>query len=271
MYKYKYALIDANYILRRNTEAICKGSSELISASKIVDSFHTSIRKLKRDVGFDIPLLLFDKSPYKKSEHLPEYKGDRVYITEDYVKELLKNNPNMNVTELMDLYREANKNKQSMIAKYTLVKYPTDNGISIIKRGYEADDLAYLIGLKLKSKDYKSVLLSSDSDWITFINDNVDYMTLKLNPKSNIQDQWKVTSEEFKIPIYDLGILAELYYYSHNNIEVYKNKYPEVSYKDFCMSMFNSIDNIPDYSTYKGYYDGMNMNKWVDDIEVNLE
>ena len=89
MYKYKYALIDANYILRRNTEAICKDSSELIAASKIVDSFHTSIRKLmntKKKTAICMQftaLLLKDFAVCKLNNSETNTVSKKKFLTED--------------------------------------------------------------------------------------------------------------------------------------------------------------------------------------------
>ena len=74
-YKYEYGIIDGQYILRRNFAAMTKDTK--ITANELIQSFIISIIKLKRDHNFKKPIILFDKTPYKKSEGLKAYKGNR--------------------------------------------------------------------------------------------------------------------------------------------------------------------------------------------------
>lgn len=275
---YKYALIDANFILKRNCEAKYSHLLGGITASDIIFSFNQSINKLKREIGFENALLLFDKFPYYKSAFLPAYKGDRVYVNEEYVNKFTRENPDADQATIFNLQNEAIKNRECIKAKYEIIRTRVPNRRSVIKTGFEADDLAYILSYRLKDKPYKSVLLATDSDWITFTNPNVDYLSVKKDKetgeyitKSDTVRDLKLIACALKIPLYDLGILNELYLTSHNNIETYRTLHPEVKYKDFCQAIYNSENRIPDYETYKSYYDGMNMRSHAREIEVFLE
>lgn len=278
MNQYKYALIDANFILKRNCEAVFRGLQGGISKDDIIKSFNQSVNKLQREIGFNHGLLLFDKFPYYKSAFLPEYKGDRVYINEEYLENYMKENPNPDPMELYNIQNQVTKNRECIRAKYEIINTRRFDRTPVIKKGFEADDLAYILACKLRDKPYRSILIATDSDWLTFTNPQVDYISMKKDretgeyiTKAKTINTLKLISNALKIQLYDIGILNELFLESHNNIQTYRDKHPEVKYRDFCEAMYNSEDKVPDYTEYKSYYDGMYMRSHANEIEVKLE
>lgn len=270
---YRYGLIDAQYILRRNA-AVLKNNG--FTVEELRKSFLQSIRKMKREIGFSIPVLLFDKSPYKKSAAFPAYKSDRIYYTDKYLEE---HKEELSEHEIEVIKEEIDFNIKVMKVKYGLIDDPGE-GISYLKSGYEADDLAYILACKLANDTesvnviLKSVLISVDNDWNTLTNSKVDFITPKMDTRLGIRQIWSEISRRLDIPVYELGLCNELYNSSHNNIATYKGTItPEgkvISFEEFSKSMFLSIDTIPKYEEYKKYFDAMNMNQYIDDIKLKL-
>lgn len=270
---YRYGLIDAQYILRRNA-AVMKNNG--FTESELRRSFLQSIKKMQREIGFMTPVLLFDKSPYKKSAAFPAYKSDRIYYTDQYLEE---HKDELSEHEIEVIKSEIDFNTKVQKVKYGLVNDPGD-GISYLKSGYEADDLAYILANKIANDSesinlvLKSILISVDNDWNTFTNKRVDFITPRMDLRLDVRNRWTELSKQLDIPIYELGLCNELFNHSHNNIDTYKGTTtPEgnvVTFKDFSTSMYLSEDNIPRYEEYKKYFDAMNMNQYMDDIKLKL-
>lgn len=281
MEPYKYAFIDGNYILKRNGAAMSKGGSIKIEEDQLKKSFYSSIARINRelatiinsDIGFEKAILLFDRYPYRKSAAFPAYKGNRVYYTKDYIKEhyaeLLEEG------KLEEAANQADFNEKMMHVKYDILWHPEYNHKTLGIKGFEADDLAYLLAKSVENKPYKSIVISVDRDWNTFVNDNVDFITPPggkwgMSRREDELTRDQLIASEFEVPIYELGILNELYNSSHNNIDVYKTIHPEIKYKDFCRAMYKGDIEIPDMDIYKCYYNAMNMNQYLEEFN-NLD
>lgn len=267
MSDYKYAIIDSDYILKRNCAAISKGGNGWTEHDLRV-SFERSINKMKREIGFEKAILVFDRSPYKKTAVLPAYKGNRVYYTKEWCEE---HKDSLSEEEYQNALAQAEFNEKKMHVKYDIIWNPPEGVETLAIKTWEADDLAFILADRLKDKPYKSVVVSIDNDWTSFANDQVDFMTPKYDKREEDIAKFKAQEKVSGIPMYELGILRELYHYSHNAIDVYKSIHPEVKYRDFCESMYYSKNNIPDYETYKKYFDGMNMRKYSDEVEFKLD
>lgn len=275
MNNYKYAFIDANFILKRNAAAMFKGNP--IPEEDLTRSFYQSISRIDKELGkvigtehgFETGILLFDRYPYRKSSVFPAYKGDRVYYTKDYIKEHF--DELLDSGRLVQVSNEAEHNERVMHVKYNIIWHPIDNYRTLGIKGFEADDLAYLLSRVVIDKPYKSILISIDNDWNTFVNDNVDFITppgrYPMDRREGKINANKLVSEEYGIPTYDLGILDELYTKSHNNIDTYKSLHSEINHRDFCEAMYNEHDTIPDYETYYKYYSSMKMDQYLDEFK----
>jgi len=209
---YKYALIDAQYILTRNFHQAKKNPN--FSQQELVKSFFYSIVKLVReDLKCDKVVLLWDKYPYHKSTMLEDFKGDRVYHDE---KDLEK--PDLTDEERARIAESIRLNKIKGAAKYFILTNLGNFGMpSFMKKGYEADDLAYLFSKNYK-EEKKSVIVSADSDWTSMTSDKVDHYMTKRKVFYTYQYGIEKTSADNVTDLYELMTIHASLFGSHNNL-----------------------------------------------------
>lgn len=163
--QYEFGFIDGSIILSRNFHAmkpLLKRSD--YGAEQLAKSVLQSIFKIARErIQCERYFLLWDKKPYWKTEMLKndvgksEYKTNRPKESEDLIEKLGN-------------------------AKMLLMCYAGKLGLTSIQyQGWEADDLAYLASRQCKTRDKKSVLLSFDSDWISWVGPMTDYYNIQRN------------------------------------------------------------------------------------------
>lgn len=161
--EYEYGFIDGSIILVRNFHAM----KRLLSQDKYGQEYLTrsvlqSIFKIAREkLKCDRYIILWDKKPYWKTEFLKEdmgvseYKADRKQEDKTLIQKLGK-------------------------SKYFLMSEAPKIGLSQVQiKGWEADDLAYLACKQCEGRPNKSVIISFDSDWISWIGPNTDYYNIK--------------------------------------------------------------------------------------------
>lgn len=164
---YEFGFIDGSIILRRNLSSM-QGwllKSKKYGQEMVVKSVLQSIFKIQRDfLKCERYFILWDKKPYHKEKIIKditkkesEYKADRAKLSDRYL-------------ELMGS------------AKLAIMTYLSDIGITSVQfPGWEADDLAYLASLQVLGRSKKSVIISYDSDWYYWVDDNTDYYNINQN------------------------------------------------------------------------------------------
>jgi len=197
--KYKAIIVDAQLVLTRSF-SITK-NYRTWTEYDVVRNFFYSISSMLRDHHGPVErvILCWDKRPYHKDNLLGgTYKGSRSYITEDDsntelvitdqdVKDIeyyldQKEKPER-PQEFLDLVKEyevrkvLEENRKKGLAKYYILKNFHDYGmISIIKDGWEADDIAYICANICEEINYNSAVYTVDGDWEFFTNPVVDYI-----------------------------------------------------------------------------------------------
>lgn len=282
MAQYKYAFFDAQLILVRTVKALQGGSPDGICRRQdILRTFLYSVFKVIREVGCDRPFLLWDSSPYHKTTILndmlgeSQYKADRWYASEDDVadmklkirtltadiQDLINHDPEdsriAELTSELESLKSTVKQAELQIANFKVrqdVKYSIIGELgrfgltSIIKKGWEADDLAYLLCKQVEHCDKPSLVITTDTDWEYWINPNC--------VKYNNYSRKFVTYDEVRArhkkifdahPDWDL-FKAKSYldtlYGSHNNLS--KTLNPEWSGRDIDDILTNSDEAFTD-------------------------
>jgi len=278
---YKYMIIDSNFILRRNYSCIVRGTFN--NYEQLVESFLLSIHKLVDKVPTENVVLVWDKSPYLKVEAIKQYKKDRKYSNEGDIIEIdkkiseAKTDEEKKKLEHDKLVIERNIIHEGyyMHAKNSIAsKLKDTNYHSTILRGYEADDLAYLMAQRIHNdKLGNAVLVSIDNDWCNFVNPSVDYYKLGRgkNPpkwvKYDSSNPLYNRAVELDVSMYESGCCRELYLGGHNNVPAYPHR-EEVSFQDFCNALVKNIGTIPDQDEYAEYYRVLNTHTY-DNSEVH--
>lgn len=288
-YVYKYGLIDAQYILMRNKNMLSSQYyPDPIPKDKLLVITIQSFMKLKRDNRFKYPLLLWDKSPYHKSRVVSEYKGDRYIESEDDITRLQDELVKVSDPKEQEKIKEKIRKIEVGMANFSTlqdIKYGLLNDewssygfTSVLKGGYEADDLAYMIAKRI-SADYKigdknstAVLLTADKDWINFQLPGVTFIsTYNGSNYPELYDEYinlakKVDSysrENYGVPIllsrYQYGILQELLGASHNNAGIWTHSFKEIPEVEVISRLLCKDTTLPDYELLSKCYESMNM------------
>jgi len=208
--RYKYAFIDAQILLTTGVYAIQSQYKDgKIQQNELLRMFILSVFKIIREVQCERPYLVWDSSPYHKNAILKQllgqddYKGDRGYKTEDditkanneiskleeRISKLQAEDPLLHEAEIAELndqiakFRKQINNIEVQIhnfkvrseTKYFIIDKLQNFGItSIIKKGWEADDIITLLADYCNENKTKAVLVSKDSDYDFMLNPYVD-------------------------------------------------------------------------------------------------
>lgn len=266
MNKYKYMFIDAQILLTTGQYAVMHEVKDgRIKRESLLRMFILSVFKLVREVGVDRPFLVWDSSPYHKSKilkeliHQEDYKGDRGYKTadditdlnaqisktEERIAQLKAEDPILNEAEINELEDSINKYKAEIEridvqihnfrvrseVKYFIIKELQKFGFtSIIKRGYEADDIITMLSDWCNTNKYRAVIVSKDSDYDFMLNPYVDkYNQLcrtkptpeNPNPKWTTYDQvikywWWIPRDFPDKKLYEVKGIMDSAWGSHN-------------------------------------------------------
>lgn len=282
---YKFAFFDAQLILVRTIKALSPRSPEgIVKREDVMRTFLYSIFKVVREKGVDRPVLLWDSSPYHKKDilesFLPEshYKADRwiqedigelkdkiaqlgiqidslrgVPESEEQIAKLEKEIANINQRIKNQIADTANFEIRQDIKYYFINELGKYGMSSVIKKGWEADDIAYLYANLVKPDPRKSLVVTTDTDWEYWINDNVD----KYNNYSGIittAEEVRKRHEDVlsKFPEWDLFKLKmylDVCYGSHNNL------YRTLNEKSKGKKLWEILDNLDEYIEDKNMYD----------------
>lgn len=226
---YDYCIVDCQYFLARNYFAILSNFDKLPDNgwAMIATSVIRSLIKLRDSLEFRKMILVWDTYPYIKHQLLQgDYKSGRSYTTDEDVEEC------EDPEEKARLEIDAFNLKQRGQAKWLLKDLSKFGLPSFYKKGYEADDLAYIISNRVKELGHSAVIVSIDSDWNYWINENVDWYSPKRGLKT-----YKETLAELGLP-HDLSLfeykrLYDSFYGSHNDY------YQTVTDENWNMSFLN--------------------------------
>ena len=274
MSKYDLGIIDGQYVLRRNMSIQASGGKK-VNQNLLEKSFLQSMMKLKRDFDFDKIIICFDKRPYLKEQGVEEYKGDRHYENQDDVnainEELMFESDPEKIQQLEDKLAETEtKSYNNLIsgkAKYDLIGNISELGFyCMMKKGWEADDLSFAVCEKCRQLDLSAILITSDKDWVSFRSKKIFYATPKGNTRLE-HAKWLVgLCKSTQVPVYDIGILSELYGLSHNHAGAYEFS-ESVSLEEFIHKIYYKDSSLPGFDEYYKRYNAFNMRNYLPDIE----
>lgn len=125
---------------------------------------------------------------------------------------------------------------------------------SFYKKGYEADDLAYLMANKIQELNSTALLISIDNDWNYWINANTDWYS----PNRGVVT-YKETLDELKLPkglsLFDYKRHYDSFYGSHNDYwQTVKQENYDRTFLDFYDEFCKSADQkelFDDYELFK--------------------
>lgn len=237
----------------------------------IVQSLVWSFAKIAREhVDCDRCILLWDKSPYFKERILPDFKGHRRRITQEDLELFdVESDPigYLNLREQLRVEGVKNEAKYWSINNLYKIGFP-----SIIRGGYEADDLAYLFSEEVKNDDRKCIICSVDSDWKFWINKNVDLynpVKRKFITYENVWDELGDKVKNLGISLFDVKCYLDSLYNSHNNLK----STTKCRWKDFSKVVSNILNGdyslIDDMETFEKNMKSFNIASYpgVDDVK----
>jgi hypothetical protein len=289
--KYKIIAFDAQYFLHRNFEAL-KSRTAMSWADTFIKSedgrkgnvsylitkfefdehdlvrqfFWTIAKTVREKFKTHRIILLWDYPPYHKLKWIPDYKGSRVHHSQDLLDEWdIDKDPQGYLQEKEYVRLEKIKNK----AKWWIIDNLKYAGMpSLIFKGYEADDLAYLFSNKVNIEDHCGIC-SCDSDWMSWISNKVDWLSFnkaEVWTLQDVYDDWDNVCNDLGITLYEAKAYFDSTQGGHNDLgncecelgwgefrqlvtELKNNDYSHIKYKDIFINNMNTfnIDKYPDY------------------------
>lgn len=286
---YKWGLLDGTFFLRRNYMAAKRNADSFIKSGykPLVRSFLSTIFNYQKQFKFEVPIIAWDRSPYKKMEVIEKYKADRHYTTKkdvESIDEKIANAKNDEEREKLlkkkvAIEKDLKCEEIFQHAKASILKHLNGTGIHCIRiQGYEADDIAYLFSqliLNKEENDKRGLLISIDGDWRTFINEKVDYYKEVRNRKSKSGSLYTLDNSKFindaneaGCTLYEMGNLREIYTGGHNNVlgvdpnvKGY-NHQKEINMIQFARAIKNQNETLPDYKFYREIFEALNINNY---------
>lgn len=209
MNRYKYIFIDAQILLTTGVYVVGDPKTGKIKKEDLLRMFLYSIFKIVREVPCDRPFLVWDSSPYHKNKILidllgvDDYKGDRGYKTAedidiikkkisettDKIEYLRSTDPIINdsqiseleeqvshwLVEITNIERQIHNFQVRSETKYFIIDKLKDFGFtSIIKKGWECDDICTLLADYCGNSKERICLISKDSDYDFMLNEYTD-------------------------------------------------------------------------------------------------
>lgn len=230
---YEFGFIDGNIILRRNLSMFKSLIEEgKVGAEYLMGSILCSILKIAREsLNCERYFILWDKKPYYKTLILQEGVGKSEYKT---------NRPT-----------ESDKVAECMgKAKYLILCNAGKFGLTSVQyKGWEADDMAYLASCQVIGRPKKSVLISYDSDWESWMGPNTDYYNLWHDYVKTF-DQMKISRPPINgYSVFQSKAIRDAMRGSHNNLKkTLKSEYSSVS----TLEVLGAIEK-GDYHHFKDY------------------
>ena len=281
---YKWGLFDANYFLFREKAILAKDyGDQPIPKNKLFSLVVQTFMRLKGDVSCQYPLLIWDKSPYYKLQTLQTYKADRWYPTDEEYDALELEKASATPERLAEIVAQQNKIRleqanmdAAQYVKYRIINEMGDMGFhSLVRQGYEADDLAFLAAYAISSYNfhddsYNAILVTADKDWTNFQLLGVDFIsTYNWSTYTNLTEEYenafvqinafseKMYHEPCNISRYQYGILEELMHKSHNNACVWSHR--GVNRQEAIAKLMHGDTSLIDYQPLHDAYYAMNM------------
>lgn len=276
MGKYNFGIIDGQYILRRNW-AIQK-SSQGVNEPLLIKTFMQSIMKLKREFDFERALICFDTAPYYAALENPDYKADRVYVNKDTLAELEQSLVFAEGEEAERIAKEIEQYKKDLFeeeifrhVKMEITSKLTPFGFRTLKKAHwEADNLAFAIAERCRKTGLTAIMITTDHDWCNFRSKEIEYSTPKGDHRYDFVRSILEESKKLNIPMYELGILHEIYGQSHNNAKGFDFS-EEVPFEEFAVRMFTEDSTLKGYEKSKRYYNAMNIRKHLPEVDNLLD
>jgi 5'-3' exonuclease len=274
--EYEYVILDGSLYLYSTMFAISQNGTARITVEDETKGFLQKIYKIIRDwtesgynIGTKKVLILWDKSPYYKKEIVGEYKGDRHYgddtEKEKWIGMLSSGHTTDEINyakrqiELIDI--KSDNFNTANTTKYELINNLKGTSLfSYILPGYEADDLAYQLSVKLEQEEKTGLLLTTDKDWIHMTNRYVDYYSTCSGTKNHDLEinKWKSTNKELlnyniQLDLYSYGVLRELHSNSHNGVLVFSEGDSSMTFIEFVKRLFNPQEygSLGSYEIYQ--------------------
>lgn len=269
--EYEYGFIDGSILLVRNFHAMKPLLSRKdVGPEVLVKSVLQSIFKLAREkLQCERYFILWDKKPYHKTSFLvqdtgkSEYKTNRAQESEYLVKKMGE-------------------------AKLIIMKIGDKLGLTSVQfDGWEADDLAYLAALQCENRSKRSVLISYDSDWRSWIRPNVDYYNLMHNSVYKYESVIKLYPPIDGLTLFESKCYRDSLRGSHNNLKpTVKSKYSHLRsaelikmYRDGDYHCFENLElfrsqlrtfdmtTYPEYELTSKFLESHSKRGWVSSIE----
>lgn len=294
-YEYDFGFLDTQWLLNRNMQAMCRQHSVKIEFyQELLDSVVYSIIKYVKMFKCRKWVLLNDRGPYHKKTILDDesYKGTRYYAKEEDCEEsennievlkkqlaakeleykeitdilqamplaeeiaVLKDQIQEEQDEIDQIMRQVHNQQMKYQAGYILRHLDLMGLPCFGKKGWEADDLAYLVSNKLEKEGKTGILVSVDSDWGYWLRPNIEWYRTN---RDEVYGYWDVREEndipeeltnfEYKKlydsiygshndlgscvhPEWKLTVLKEWYEKSENKAEVFEQIYHEYDLRD---------------------------------------
>lgn len=314
MKKYKYMFIDAQILLTTGVFALMHDApGGKVRQSDLLRMFLLSTFKLLRECPCERPFLVWDSSPYHKNEILrrllgkDDYKGDRGYKTESdidqlkstiaqteaKIEELRKEDPIINDAQISELEEQIKKWNEEInkidvqisnfqmrsATKYFIIDKLQNFGLtSIIKKGWECDDICTILSDYCDANGYSAVVVSKDSDYDFMLNRHVDkynHLCRKVatkdipNPKlttfNDVSKEWWWVFRDFPDKkLYEVKALMDSVWGSHNALhKTVKAEYckPGVFLKD---ALDAGEEAFEDYNLFKVQLETFDFTKYPD-------
>lgn len=253
---YDYCIVDAQWLLTRNYFAIKSNYDRMPdNASKLIStSVLRSIIKLTEVLRFKKVILLWDSYPYHKHTLLQDYKGSRSFTTWDDVE--AEEDPEVKARLEID----AHNLQQRSNAKIFLRDLSSMGLPSFYKKGYEADDLAYIFSNRVLEEGKTAVLVSIDTDWNYWINPNVDWYSPK-SGVTNYKDTLESLNYDSSLTLFEYKRHYDAFYGSHNDFSnTVTDEAWNLSFNEFYSKYLNKeYDIFQDKSLFEKQYQSLDI------------
>lgn len=278
--KFKYILIDGNWVLHRNFCAMGGVSGELVDeyfVDNLVKSVTSSILNIISEFKVDKAILLWDTPPYYKNEALGDsYKGTRYKATQEAIDAEEDSNEKRKLENNRYNFFERAKAKK-ILQKFDILSLP-----SLYLDGFEGDDLAYLCSKWIsenetvdKSYTGKAIIASVDSDWEYWLTEGVYLYNPKRDEVHSYEEILQINMPPKGMSLFRYKSLYDSFYGSHNDLErtILDERYDEDCheiFKEFEREGFTTkIFKDPelaklqlstyDFEKYEGYSDAIEL------------
>lgn len=276
MSKYDLGIIDGELVLRRNYSANCKGQNA--NGNLLLKTFIQSIMKIKRENDFEKALICFDSFPYYKTMEVQNYKADRPYESQEGLDALREELLWASDEEREELEKQIEEYEKRLNDKkvYWDVKKTIKESLGrfgfypLYKKFFESDDIAYGISEKVREKGLTAILVTKDSDWMSFRSKEVEYVNLKGDHRYPDVKRLLDESRVLGVPMYEIGVLHEIYDASHNNVSKYEFR-DMVRFDEFAHKLYNQDSSLMGFDDINKTYKSMNIRHHLPELDKLID